>query len=87
MISEKIEAEFVSGILAGAAYKDALSIVTESAHKHSPYKRYGSIKTQLYVFWDGSAMIVGLGEGGRVFYAAVESCEAADAVVLEGEYE
>jgi F0F1-type ATP synthase gamma subunit len=86
MISHDLEAAFQADVGGGMATEDALKSVAEVAKSIKPYKRFGSVKTTAYVFWDGSAFLCG-SYGQNVIFSARSSYEGLDEVYLTGSWD
>ena len=86
MMAQDIEAAFTRDITDGMTGAEAIKSVIEVAKKVVPYKRFGTVKTNVYVFWDGSAFLCGM-YSNNVFFAGRSSYEALDEVYLTGRWD
>ena len=86
MMAQDIEAAFTRDVNDGMTNTEAIKSVIEVAKKVVPYKRFGTVKTTAYVFWDGSAFLCGM-YSNNVFFAARNNYEDLDALYLTGNWD
>ena len=86
MVADDVKLQLELDISSGLSVKNIVSSVKEVSKSTKPYKRFGGIKTEAYVFWDGSALLFGALDT-NVAYAAKNSYNELDSVYLNGSWD
>ena len=86
MVADDVKLQLERDVSSGLSVKDIRSSVKEVSESTKPYKRFGGVKTDAYVFWDGSALLFGALDTNLV-YAAKNSYNELDSVYLNGNWD